>query len=389
MLYIPPEAEHILSVLRKNGYEACLVGGCVRDMLMDIPPHDYDITTSAPPEITLSLFEKTVPTGIKHGTVTVIENGTPFEVTTYRSDGKYSDCRRPESVTFVKSLREDLARRDFTSNAIAYGGGSDIKDYFGGTEDIKKGILRAVGDPSLRFKEDALRILRLFRFASVLGFTPEEKTLKAALADSPLLRKISAERILAELEKALEGKNPSALKPLTDIGGLDFIGLKKSPDYKKIAALKGTGLSLFGFLYLSGADVTAALDYLKVPNSTKRLASRLLALLSMPFPAEKADIKEMLFLTDSDAFQKYLIFERFCLDAGTGKAEELFGEIIKNGEPYRICDLKIKGGDLKKLGTEGEKTGEVLEYLRRTAVKDPSLNKKSLLFEKAAEFIRN
>ena len=113
MLYIPPEAEHILSVLRKNGYEACLVGGCVRDMLMDITPHDYDITTSAPPEITLSLFEKTVPTGIKHGTVTVIENGTPFEVTTYRSDGKYSDCRRPESVTFVKSLREDLARRDF------------------------------------------------------------------------------------------------------------------------------------------------------------------------------------------------------------------------------------------------------------------------------------
>lgn len=388
MLYIPPEAEHILSVLRKNGYEACLVGGCVRDMLMDITPHDYDITTSAPPEITLSLFEKTVPTGIKHGTVTVIENGTPFEVTTYRSDGKYSDCRRPESVTFVKSLREDLARRDFTSNAIAYGG-DGIKDYFGGAEDIKNGILRAVGDPSLRFKEDALRILRLFRFASVLGFTPEEKTLKAALEGSPLLRKISSERILAELKKALEGKNPSALKPLTDIGGLDFIGLKKSPDYEKITMLRGSGLSLFGFLYLSGADVTAALDYLKVPNRTKRLAARLLTLISLPFPAEKADIKEMLFLTDPDAFQKYLIFERLCLDAETGKAEELFGEIIKNGEPYRICDLKIKGGDLKKLGTEGEKTGEVLEYLRRITVKDPSLNKKSLLYEKAAEFIRN
>ena len=135
--------------------------------------------------------------------------------------------------------------------------------------------------------------------------------------------------------------------------------------------------------------MTAALDYLKVPNRTKRLAARLLTLISLPFPAEKADIKEMLFLTDPDAFQKYLIFERLCLDAETGKAEELFGEIIKNGEPYRICDLKIKGGDLKKLGTEGEKTGEVLEYLRRMTVKDPSLNKKSLLFEKAAEFIRN
>ena len=135
--------------------------------------------------------------------------------------------------------------------------------------------------------------------------------------------------------------------------------------------------------------MTAALDFLKVPNKAKRLAARLLALLSMPLPAEKADIKELLFLTDPDAFQKYLIFERFCLDAETGKAEELFGEIIKNGEPYRICDLKIKGGDLKKLGTEGEKTGEVLEYLRRITVKDPSINKKSLLYEKAAEFIRN
>ena len=150
MLFIPPEIQFIIDTLNKNGFEAYLVGGCVRDMLMGIPPHDYDITTSAPPEIILTLFEKTVPTGIKHGTVTVINSGIAAEVTTYRADGDYADHRRPMSVTFVKSLKEDLARRDFTVNAIAYNEKEGIKDFFGGIEDINKKILRAVGDPEKR-----------------------------------------------------------------------------------------------------------------------------------------------------------------------------------------------------------------------------------------------
>ena len=179
MLFIPPEIEFIIDRLENNGFEAYLVGGCVRDMLMGIPPHDYDITTSAEPEITLSLFPKTVPTGIKHGTVTVLNKGFAAEVTTYRSDGEYGDHRRPESVTFVKSLKEDLARRDFTVNAIAYNENEGIKDFFGGKEDINNKILRAVGNPEKRFTEDALRILRLFRFASILGFTPEKGKLSA------------------------------------------------------------------------------------------------------------------------------------------------------------------------------------------------------------------
>ena len=132
MLFIPPEIEFIIDKIQKSGFEAYLVGGCVRDMLMGIPPHDYDITTSAPPEIILTLFEKTVPTGIKHGTVTVINSGIAAEVTTYRTDGEYSDHRRPQSVTFVKSLKEDLARRDFTVNAIAYNEKEGIKDFIGG-----------------------------------------------------------------------------------------------------------------------------------------------------------------------------------------------------------------------------------------------------------------
>ena len=216
MLYIPPEIEYILSVFEKNGCEAYLVGGCVRDMLTGTPPHDYDITTSAEPDYTMQLFEKTVPTGVKHGTVTVIYGGYSAEVTTYRSDGKYSDSRRPDSVTFVKTLKEDLARRDFTVNALAYSPSEGIKDYFGGSEDIEKKLLRAVGDPMRRFKEDALRILRLFRFSSVLGFEIEAETLNAALKSASLLKCISSERILEELEKTLAGVNPAALKPLTD-----------------------------------------------------------------------------------------------------------------------------------------------------------------------------
>ena len=184
---IPQPASQIIKTLSAHGYEAYVVGGCVRDMLMDITPHDYEITTSASPEIILSLFEKTVPTGIKHGTVTVINSGFAAEVTTYRTDGEYSDHRRPERVTFVKSLKEDLARRDFTVNAIAYNENEGIKDFFGGREDIINKILRAVGEPKKRFCEDALRILRLFRFASVLEFTPEEATLKNALKCAPLL----------------------------------------------------------------------------------------------------------------------------------------------------------------------------------------------------------
>ena len=152
MLFLPPDTEYIIETLQKNGYEA----------------YDFDITTSAEPETVISLFEKTVPTGIKHGTVTVIINGIPNEVTTYRADGEYRDHRRPDSVVFVKSLREDLARRDFTVNAMAYNKKDGLIDCFCGKEDIKNRLLRAVGEPERRFCEDALRILRLFRFSSVL-----------------------------------------------------------------------------------------------------------------------------------------------------------------------------------------------------------------------------
>lgn len=388
MLFIPKEIQFIIDTLVKNGFEAYLVGGCVRDMLTDTPPHDYDITTSAPPEIILSLFQKTVPTGIKHGTVTVLHRGVAAEVTTYRADGEYGDHRRPESVTFVKSLKEDLARRDFTVNAIAYNESEGIKDLFGGREDINNKILRAVGEPEKRFTEDALRILRLFRFASVLGFTPEKETLNAALKCAPLLEGISAERISAELKKTVNGKNPAALRPLTDIGGLEFIGVK-NPDYSKIIPLQGAGLALFGFFYSSTDDLMSAFEFLKPSNKEKKLYENILTLLSLPFPQSKAEVKEMLFKTNPSSVEKYLYFERHYFGRYADNALLMLREILENGEPYRISDLKIGGKNLIDLGFGGEKIGEVLEYLRKCVTADPTLNRRSILLQKSEEFNRN
>ena len=388
MLFIPPEIQFIIDTLNKNGFEAYLVGGCVRDMLMDIPPHDYDITTSAPPEAILTLFEKTVPTGIKHGTVTVINGGIAAEVTTYRADGDYTDHRRPKSVTFVKSLKEDLARRDFTVNAIAYNKTKGVKDFFGGIKDINNNILRAVGEPKKRFREDALRILRLFRFASVLEFTPEKETLNAALKCAPLLESISAERISSELRKAINGKKPAALKPLTDIRGLEFIGIK-APDYSKIIPLQGEGLALFGFLYSSTDNLISALEFLKPSNKEKKLYQNILTLLSLPLPQSKEEIKEMLFKTDPCSVEKYLYFKNSYFGTDTQNAFNMLSEITENGEPYRISDLKIGGKNLINMGVSGEKIGETLEYLRGLVVINPEQNRKSILLQKSEEFNRN
>lgn len=383
MLFLPSDTEYIIETLQKNGYEAYAVGGCVRDMLNGDTPHDFDITTSAEPETVISLFEKTVPTGIKHGTVTVIINGVPNEVTTYRTDGEYRDHRRPDSVIFVKSLREDLARRDFTVNAMAYNKKDGLKDFFGGKEDINNRILRAVGEPERRFCEDALRILRLFRFSSVLGFDIEESTLKAALEYAPTLKNVSAERIYSELLKTVCGKNPAALKPLTDIGGLGFLGLNTAPDYGTLPLLGSTDTKLFAFLYSGGADVTAALDFLRVPNKTKKAARDMLTLLDMPFPSTKTEIKEMLYLTSPLSVENYFNY-KVAYGENCENARNMLSEIIKNAEPYKISDLKIRGEDLKKLGISGREVGDTLEALRRLIINDPTLNTKKRLTEAIA-----
>ena len=205
---IPREVQDVLRKLNEAGFEGYLVGGCVRDMLLGKAPHDWDITTSALPEETMTLFAHfAIPTGLQHGTVTVRSGGLSCEVTTYRTDGDYSDHRRPDGVTFTRSLREDLARRDFTVNAMAMGADGTVHDDFGGQEDLQKGILRCVGAPKQRFSEDALRILRALRFSATLGFPIEEETKAALMELKDDLSYVAAERIREELTKLLQGQD--------------------------------------------------------------------------------------------------------------------------------------------------------------------------------------
>ena len=207
MIKVPRGALSVLKRLENAGYEAYIVGGCVRNAFLGITPDDFDITTSARPEETERVFSdlRTVETGIKHGTVTVISDGEPYEITTFRADGEYTDGRHPESVSYSDNLETDLARRDFTVNAMAYSPKRGLVDIFGGIDDLKNGVLRAVGDPDKRFTEDALRILRALRFASVYGFEIEQKTAASAKRLARRISLLSGERVFSELKKLLVG----------------------------------------------------------------------------------------------------------------------------------------------------------------------------------------
>ena len=215
---LPPNVNRIIHTLQENGFEAYAVGGCVRDSILGRVPGDWDITTSASPQEIKSLFSHTVDTGIEHGTVTVLMDREGFEVTTYRVDGDYEDCRHPKSVQFTRNLREDLLRRDFTINAMAYNDEDGLVDIFGGMEDLEKRMIRCVGCARERFGEDALRIMRAVRFAAQLGFEIEEETKEAIRALAGNLRQISAERIQTELVKLMTSPHPELIREAYELG---------------------------------------------------------------------------------------------------------------------------------------------------------------------------
>lgn len=215
---IPKKAEYIIKTITDAGFEAYVVGGCVRDSILGREPEDWDITTSAKPEQVKALFPRTIDTGIQHGTVTVMLERQGFEVTTYRIDGKYEDNRHPKAVSFTPNLKEDLRRRDFTINAMAYNEERGLVDVFGGLEDMERGLIRCVGDARARFGEDALRILRAIRFSAQLGYRIEEETGEAVRELAPTLKAISAERIQVELVKLLVSPHPDYLRDAYDKG---------------------------------------------------------------------------------------------------------------------------------------------------------------------------
>lgn len=215
---VPEKAKYIIDTIMTAGYEAYVVGGCVRDSILGRVPMDWDITTSARPEEVKGLFARTIDTGIQHGTVTVMLDREGFEVTTYRIDGKYEDGRHPKEVVFTPSLKEDLRRRDFTINAMAYNEKEGLIDIFGGMEDIREKVIRCVGDPMERFGEDALRIMRAIRFSAQLGYEIEKNTREAIKKLAPSLSLISAERIQVELVKLLESPHPDYLRDAYELG---------------------------------------------------------------------------------------------------------------------------------------------------------------------------
>ncbi len=217
-IIIPEKAEYIINTIMQAGYEAYVVGGCVRDSILGREPGDWDITTSATPKEVKALFPRTIDTGIQHGTVTVMMDKEGFEVTTYRIDGKYEDSRHPKEVTFTPNLMEDLRRRDFTINAMAYNQQAGLVDLFGGLEDIDRQVIRCVGNARERFGEDALRIMRAIRFSAQLGYSIEEETRQAIRELAPTLEAISAERIRVELEKLLVSPHPDYLRQAYELG---------------------------------------------------------------------------------------------------------------------------------------------------------------------------
>lgn len=378
-IIIPQNILSVLNTLKQSGYDAFLVGGCVRDMLLGITPLDYDITTSATPEQIKNCFERTVDTGIKHGTVTVIVDKTPVEVTTFRTEGDYNDSRRPDSVRFVTDVNKDLSRRDFTVNAIAYNPETGFVDPFGGMDDLNAKILRAVGNPKKRFSEDALRIMRLFRFASTLGFSIERETEIAALECSDTLKNISVERIYTELKKMVSGKYLKIAKPLFDIKALSFLKLEDLKNAEFINEFSNKNLKFFSFIHFSSSNPIETLELLKTSNKTKEYFKEV-SLCVENEPKTKFDIKRLLNkVSEPQILLDAAEFISITKNKNTSFITSTTKEILEQNEPYKISHLCITGDDLNQLGFEGRQIKERLEFLLEKVMENKDLNQKNIL----------
>ena len=398
---LPKNVENIIGSLEEHGFEGFAVGGCVRDSLLKKTPKDWDITTDAFPVDMKKIFKKTFDTGIAHGTVTVLMDGVGYELTTYRVDGNYSDGRHPDSVSFSKSLSEDLCRRDFTINAMAYSHNKGIVDLFGGRKDLQNGIIRAVGDAKKRFDEDALRMLRAVRFAAQLGFKIDDDTFAAIKEKAKLLSNVSKERIFVELNKSLCGDFAQNIKMVYTSGlyryiGKEFAKLDESIyDFypRKFPNKKHMYWAVFLENIENVEAVKKILFELKSDNATRNNTYLLVKELKNPLPSSDEDIRWSLHRIGADLFCDYIEILKSdkknvdILDK-IDTIENRYSQILKENHAYEISMLDITGKDLMDIGiSKGPKIGEVLEFLLKKVIENPMNNEKSSLLRLAKEFI--
>ena len=439
---LPADVQNIINVLESNGHEAYAVGGCVRDCILGKNPHDWDITTSALPEQVKALFSRTFDTGIEHGTVTVLMNGVGYEVTTYRVDGKYEDGRHPKEVTFTASLEEDLKRRDFTINAMAYNDSNGLVDLFGGEADLEAGIIRAVGNPTERFTEDALRMLRALRFSAQLGFEIEPNTYEAIKTLAPTLERISAERIQVEMVKLRTSSHPERIREVYEsgltkvffpefdemmaceqvnkhhmysVGEHTIVSLGLVPEDKVLRlsmllhdiakpVCKTTdekGQNHFKKHPVKGAEMArTVLRRLKFDNDTTDKVCNLVKNHDDRPEINERNVRRMIIRVGQENFPDLLAVKRAdCLAqsmyhreeklAYVAELEQVFNQIIDAGDCLKIKDLQINGKDLIDMGVpQGQKIGEVLNAIFDQVVDNPQLNDRQILLNMAQSMIK-
>lgn len=398
---IPSNVEWILNTLRAHGYEAFAVGGCVRDTMLGRTPGDWDITTSARPEQVKAVFRHTVDTGLQHGTVTVLKDHTGYEVTTYRIDGEYEDGRHPKSVEFTAELREDLRRRDFTINAMAYSHETGVVDLFGGMEDLKQGVIRCVGNPVDRFTEDALRILRAIRFSAQLGFEIEEGTRDALELIAPNLKNVSKERIMTELTKLLLSSHPERMRLVFETGMSPYIAehfdeavtdWEQAEEFLRAAGellpeTKAVRWAAF-LKELAPKEAAGIMTALKSDNDTRDRVRTLTDWFDRPISPEHAGVRRAMSAMTDEEFDDLLRLREVAWTVRHSRSGDprvlaaLRDEIRARGDCIRLKDLAVTGRDLIEAGIRpGKQLGQILGDLFACVLEEPEKNRKETLLD--------
>ena len=442
MIQLPPHVHTLLAALQDAGFAAYPVGGCVRDSLMGRVPADWDVCTAAKPEDTARVFDhcRLIETGMKHGTVTVLTNGGPVEVTTFRADGAYGDSRHPDAVTFVPRVEDDLARRDFTVNAMALAPDGEIIDLYGGQDDLKAGIIRCVGDADIRFGEDALRVLRALRFASKLDFTVEENTARSVLANRARLAHVSPERIFSELKGLLTGpgagrmlrqfapvifeiipelkvqdgfdqKNPNHIHDIWTHTTMAVDAIEPDPVLRLTMLLHDVGKPekyftdeagvghFYGHAEAGVALADTILRRLRCDNATRESVTTFIKYHDIEPPQTEKSMRRLLSKLGEDTVRRLIACWRADSSdrsdavrrrnfAVIDASERVLEKVLTQEVCFGLRDLTVNGNDIMALGVEkGPAVGRILNELFRQVIEEEMPNDRDILLEKAAEII--